>query len=226
VLTKQRPRWLRVGLSVLAGCGFACTPRDDGSIDLFSGTTAATQSDCRSDDDCPRSQPYCHPELAHCVECLASRHCDHGACDTQTFQCVECIRNEDCDEWQGICLDGRCVECVTDEDCGRDQAVCDPESHECVRGCQSDADCDSPERPVCDPDLNRCVACVSDADCGAQGERCYEGQCLECLDDSDCWDRAPYCDDRQGECVDCLQDEHCPDRQECIDHHCVEALVG
>jgi len=91
-------------------------------------------------------------------------------------------------------------ECTADSQCSGETPHCDLPTHTCV-GCESDADCDDPAAPACQPN----------------------GSCGECSSSNDklCIDDKPTCDTMAGVCVVCTSSDASacigvPDGPQCV----------
>ena len=93
-----------------------------------------------------------------------------------------------------------CVDCTETVDCALGNA-CEVATNACVAGCFGDADCRTPDSPVCDTSSSSpgaCVFCVDDMSGSAMDTGCASpgaglcdisvagGACVECLADDDC----------------------------------------
>lgn len=107
-----------VGLSALAADARGDGGVDAGGDDASGGTTDGGQS-CVDSGDCYAPTPYCDPGSHTCVECLSSRNCADGVCDTTRHTCTGCLSQADCPATAPYCdpASHGCVECLTDKNC-------------------------------------------------------------------------------------------------------------
>jgi hypothetical protein len=92
-------------------------------------------------------------------------------------------------------------------------------------GCTTDAECSSPELPVCDTVTGNCVPCTPEKDVCPDGQYCDVNECkVGCTDDSDCTSPmggALVCDTATHQCVGCIDDASCPPGSICQGNVCV-----
>lgn len=151
-----------------------------------------------------------------------------AACGGSDLGEPECVDHGECATGE-VCVDEICrvVECVSSDSCSLG-SFCSPETHECVEGCEVEADCLPGD--ICDSSAQACVtptSCVdTELDCPI-GSRCQDGECnpvpglcSECDRPSDCnanadcigfiGDPSPYC---WGTCSD---QADCPHGFDCV----------
>ena len=138
-----------------------CAPSSDLTTDASTATAGAA---CEANRACPAASPRC--EAGSCTGCRDAADCAHLA-DTPA-----------CDP------SGACVACTgpTQDLCAARGQVCAAAEARCVE-CNANADCTTPERPLCA--ASACRGCTADADCEG-GQICHEasGRCVECEPDA------------------------------------------
>lgn len=147
------------------------------------------------------SAPICRIDEATgagaCTPCTNSEQCrakdnTPDLCDTKTGACVECLQVSDCAGGMLFCEQGQCMNCRSNDDC---------QSGQCLNGlcyeCASDAECTTPERPICVLDSNSrldhlCVECDPAGTPQAQADQCggqlcneITGKCDPCTTDTE-----------------------------------------
>jgi hypothetical protein len=101
----------------------------------------------------------------------------------------------------------------TEADCAQMGQYCDPDSGQCLPGCNEDLDCMAPT--LCDVGEHTCKGCLVDVNCPL-GTICEDGSCVPgCTDMQPCQDGLACCD---GQCFDLLTDpDHCGSCSACVD---------
>jgi hypothetical protein len=220
----------------LAACGGGGSP--DAGLDADDGDGGGDPGPqaCQTLNDCPTRHlclgGFCQPGTA----CLGNEDCPaQYACLIMKEVCVPenpCTGDPDCTEpGASHCQTGSgvCVACLEDAHCGDPGQVFCNAQFQCEAvgpDCTSDADCQAadPQKPRCDPVMQKCFACVTDAHC-SNGWRCAPDTrtCVECYQTSHCT-LAPYrqCLLAERVCVQCLDESHCQAGERCnpSSHNC------
>lgn len=110
-----------------------------------------------------------------------------------------------------------------------------------VPDCETNAECLSADKSLCDTVAEQCIACSADADCShIEGKNvCDDGLCVECTAEnySACTDGTKVCDGAARECTDrdirekqacesCIADVECLDGMLCVTEVFDETELG
>lgn len=149
-----------------------------------------------------------------------------------------------------VCIDGICTHIM--KNCPQAQ-ICDPDTGDCVDGCETDANCDDRDlctvddkckdgtcfyKPIlcdglatCDPATGKCDGCAEPPGGCSDGSFCngleeFDVDGCVCDQGADpCTDPdRVHCDEANDECVECLIDEHCDDGASCTTDSCVGSV--
>ncbi len=151
---------------------------------------------CSVDEQCPRDHEVCNVETHECV-------CDTGF-DRCAFSCVDTTTDPRfCGGCATACPPGEVCDaggCLDPGDCRTNQlgctgfTYCDPDTGDCLRGCDGDLQCTGGNQ-VCNTALHTCVCGIGFHSCG--------GTCVSDLNVNSCGSRCAPCPSPPGSTATC-----------------------
>jgi hypothetical protein len=173
-------RWVTLAVAVAAVVVMIV-----GAVEL----TKSGRGGCRSNADCPATDPACDVATGKCGGCTSDADCPltDPVCNVATGKCGGCRTGADCPATAPVCsATGACVECGHANPCP--QGLECNAAGTCVNPCVK---CDDPTKPVCDVLSKTCVKCDATHPC-LDGLACDGGKCVapcadpKCRTDQDC----------------------------------------